>query len=625
VKSIAERDLAEALAAKGFRRAWVIDSEYRQPWGERPTPHCIVARCAITGEEIRYWCGGGVWPPCPFTLDKSELYIFWAADADTGCFLQLGWPVPPCILDLFPEFLRTRNGHPCGYYKSGLLDALAFFGEPAMGATEKDAMRQLAIRGAPFTPEERRDLIDYCALDVDATLRLLKRMWFAARLDHRKVFGQALWRGCYMGAVAVMRAIGVPIDMPLLRRFADCFLTHGVELKEALIARLGAPYGCYAGCSFNMRLFRKYLHEQGLLSLWPRIEDNDVLSLDKEHFSEMAKLFPRLQPLHELRQTLKQLSRIDFEIGSDGRNRVHLAPFRAKTSRNAPSNSRFIFGPSKAFRNLIRAPSGYGLASLDWSSQEIGVAAAIYHDDALWEACASGDPYLAFGKKIGRIASDVTTEQAKANPGLNALRQAFKAVVLGVLYGMSVFGLARRLRVSEDEAGTLMRQHKRLYPCFWKGAMRSVDAAMLGEPLTTRLGWTLHYPVNSMVTASPRTAMNFPVQGNAAEMMRYAAILAIAAGIAVCAPIHDAFLIEARTEAIRDEAERLGAIMSAAGEAVLGPGYCIKADIKIAEKSEFYCDERGRETFELLLRETNRVGASEGARRLLKILREGKE
>jgi hypothetical protein len=621
MKPIADRELAEALAAKGFRHAWVIDSEYRQPWGERPTPHCIVARCIITGEEIRYWCGGGIWLPCPFRLDGSELFIAYAADAEMGCFLQLGWSIPPCILDLFPEYLRMQNGRPREHRKDGLIDALAHFGEPAMGADEKDQLRQIAIDG-PKTPQEQRDLVDYCVLDVDATLRLFRRMWFAARLDHPKVFAQALWRGRYMGAVAVMRAIGVPIDMPLLRHFVEYFLSHEDDLKAALIAKLGSPFGCYVGSSFNMRLFRRYLHEQGLLSLWPRIGDSDVLSLDKEHFSEMSRLFPLLRPLHELRQTLKQLSRINFEIGQDGRNRVYLAPFRAKTSRNQPSNSRFVFGPSKAFRNLIRAPAGYALASLDWKCQEPSVAAAIYDDGALWEACATGDPYLVFGKKIGRIPLDVTTEQAKADPDLNILRQAFKVVVLGILYGMSAFGLARRLQISEDEAGTLIRQHKRLYPQFWKGAMRSVDAAMLGEPLTTRFGWTLRYPANSMVVASPRTAMNFPVQGNAAEMMRYAAILACAAGIAVCAPIHDAFLIEARAEAIRDEAEKLRAIMSAAGEAVLGPGYCIAAEVKIADKPEFYRDERGREAFELLLSEMDRIGASEGARRLLKILRE---
>lgn len=615
-------ELAEALSAEGFRHAWVIDSEYRQPWGERPTPHCIVAYCIITGEWIRYWCGDGIWAPWPFARDGSALFIAFAADAEIGCFLQLGQPIPPYILDLFPEFLRMRNGRPRERYKDGLIDALAYFGEAAMGADEKDALRQLAIRGGPFTPQEPCILLNYCAVDVDATLRLLRHMWRAAQLDHPKIFKQALWRGRYMGAVAVMRAIGVPLDMPLLRRFADHFLSHGNELSEALIARLGARYNCYDGRTFKVRLFRDYLARQGLLSLWPRIEDTGALSLAKEHFSEMAKLFPQLAPLHELRQTLKQLSRIDLEIGQDGRNRVYLAPFRTKTSRNAPSTSRFIFGLPKAFRNLIRAPLGYGLAHHDWASQEMAVAAAIYHDDALWEACADGDPYLAFGKKIGRIAPDVTTEQAKDDIALNALRQAFKGMTLGILYGMSAFGLARRLQISEDEAATLIRQHRRLYPAFWKGADRSVDAAMMGEPLTTRLGWTLQYPARSMAEASPRTAMNFPMQANSAEIMRWAAIRSVEAGLPINCPIHDAFLLEPRLDELHDSAERMAVIMGAASEAILGAGYRIKVDVSIAKKPEFYRDARGLEAFELLLDEIDQIGAGASARRLLKILKD---
>ena len=79
--------LAQILAGKGFRHAWVIDSEYRQPWGERPTPHCIVAHCVITGETLRLWVGDDPSPPCPFALDRSELFIAYAADAEVGCFL----------------------------------------------------------------------------------------------------------------------------------------------------------------------------------------------------------------------------------------------------------------------------------------------------------------------------------------------------------------------------------------------------------------------------------------------------------------------------------------------------------------------------------------------------------
>jgi DNA polymerase I-like protein with 3'-5' exonuclease and polymerase domains len=128
-----------------------------------------------------------------------------------------------------------------------------------------------------------------------------------------------------------------------------------------------------------------------------------------------------------------------------------------------------------------------------------------------------------------------------------------------------------------------------------------------------------------MAEASPRTAVNFPVQANAAEIMRYAAIRATEAGLTVCAPIHDAFLIEAPVAELEDVAARMDVIMGDASEAILGAGYRVKVDVEIAAKPEFYRDERGREGFDLLLGEIDRISADEGAQRLLKILREGKE
>ena len=70
-------------------------------------------------------------------------------------------------------------------------------------------------------------------------------------------------------------------------------------------------------------------------------------------------------------------------VGQDGRNRTGLMPFGSKTGRNQPSNSRFIFGTSRWLRSLIQPAPGRALAYVDWSSQEIAIAAALSGDDAL--------------------------------------------------------------------------------------------------------------------------------------------------------------------------------------------------------------------------------------------------
>jgi hypothetical protein len=212
------RGISQALRARGFRHARVIDTEYRQARGGRPDPHCIVARCIITGEVVRLWVSGEPAPRCPFALDGSELFIAFSADAEVGVLLKLGWPPPLCILDLYSEYLRMRNGLPRHGEGNGLIDALAHFGEPTMGVVEKDSMRALAIRGGRYTDEEAELLLIYCEADVEATERLLARMWRKAGLDDEKTLKQALWRGRYQAAVAYMRAIGVPLNIPLLKR-----------------------------------------------------------------------------------------------------------------------------------------------------------------------------------------------------------------------------------------------------------------------------------------------------------------------------------------------------------------------------------------------------------------------
>src|SRR5262249_9080264 len=118
-------------------------------------------------------------------------------------------------------------------------------------------------------------------------------------------------------------------------------------------------------------------------------------------------------PLRELRSALSDLRLNDLAVGADGRNRTILSAFRSKTGRNQPSNSRFIFGPSVWLRGLIKPPAGYGIAYVDWSQQEFGIAAALSGDTAMQAAYRSGDPYLEFAKQAGAVPKDATKEAHK--------------------------------------------------------------------------------------------------------------------------------------------------------------------------------------------------------------------
>jgi DNA polymerase I-like protein with 3'-5' exonuclease and polymerase domains len=596
-------EATQALASFGFRKAWVIDSEYQQPPGERPTPWCIVAHCLITGETLRLWVGDNVKPRCPFALDGSELFIAWAADADIGALLALGWPPPLCVVDLYAEHIRARNGLPRQDKKDGLLQALSYFNEDAIGVEEKESMRALAIRGAPFTEQEKKDLLAYCQSDVDATERLFFRVWHKASLYNPKTFKQTIWRGRYLGAVAVMRAIGVPLDTALLQRLTH----HWAELKLALIDKYGSRYGVYADGHFKHKLFAEFLEQWELLSLWPRTRSGR-LAMDDDTFEDMADKFPRvaggaLKQLRQLRYIQSKLKLIKLEVGSDGRNRVYLAPFRTKTSRNAPTNSGFIYGPFKGLRNLIKPPRGRALAICDWAAQEFGTAAALSGDGAMWEVYATGDPHLATAKWFGLAPPDATRESHEAE------REMCKALNFGVLYGMTAHGLSIRAGISIMTAENLIAQHHARFPDCRRWMERNVDKALLGYPLTTWGGWTLCYPPMSGANALARTAQNYLVQANAAEMMRYAAILATESGISVCCPIHDAFLIEASAEEIHDVEATMCRLMGDVSEIILGSGYRIEVRPDPNDKPKIftwphrYHEKSGLELFNTLVDE----------------------
>src|SRR5262249_2912210 len=156
-----------------FRQVWFCDFEFRQPNGERPTPICMVAREWRTGQTVCLW-QHQLWDlsKAPFPTGPECVFIAFFASAELGCFLSLSWPMPARILDLYAEFRCLTSGLtvPCGY---GLLGALIYFGMDGIAAADKDSMRALALRGDPYTIDERQALLDYCKCDVEALTKLL--------------------------------------------------------------------------------------------------------------------------------------------------------------------------------------------------------------------------------------------------------------------------------------------------------------------------------------------------------------------------------------------------------------------------------------------------------------------
>ncbi|MEO0531930.1 MAG: DNA polymerase, partial [Planctomycetota bacterium] len=552
-----------------FKEVWFVDFEFRADTGETPEPICMVARELRSGRTLRVWRDELLrMSEAPFATGPDSLLVAYYASAEIGCFLALGWPVPERIVDLFCELRCLTNGK-SSVTVASLIHALLHFRLDSIAATEKEELRQLAMRGGPYTATERVDLLDYCESDVVA----LDKLWqvMAERLDLRR----ALLRGRYMAAVARIERVGVPIDTEIYERLKQDW----EPLKHHLIDEVDADYGVYQNGSFRESRFDAMLAERGIE--WPRTITGR-LKLDRDTFRERAKAFPELMSLKELRSTLGEMRLLDLAVGSDGRNRCLLSPFRTRTGRNQPSNSRFIFGPSAWLRSLIKPPEGRAIAYIDWSQQEVGIAGALSQDEALMEAYATGDPYLAFAKQAGAVPADATKQSHKG------ARDLYKACVLAIQYGTGADSLAAQIGRPKATAQRLLDQHRQTYPTFWKWSENAVNHAVLNGQMQTVFAWQLHVDGGS----NPRSLANFPMQANGAEMLRLACCLATERGVAVCAPIHDALLVEGPADQIEQTVAVTQAAMAEASRVVLD-GFELATDVDLVTWPDRYRDPRG--------------------------------
>jgi DNA polymerase I-like protein with 3'-5' exonuclease and polymerase domains len=182
------------------------------------------------------------------------------------------------------------------------------------------------------------------------------------------------------------------------------------------------------------------------------------------------------------------------------------------------------------------------------------------------------------------------------------VRERFKACALGIQYGMGTATLARLIGQSEAAAQQLQRSHRTAFPKFWRWSDGVEAYAVLTRRISSVFGWQLS--VQSDVNT--RALRNFPLQANGAEMLRLACCLATEAGARVCAPMHDALLIEAPAAHIDEVIAAVQQHMAEASRIVLD-GFSLRSDVKVVRSPDRFRDRRGAavwEAIECALQET---------------------
>jgi DNA polymerase-1 len=277
---------------------------------------------------------------------------------------------------------------------------------------------------------------------------------------------EAIWRGRFSCAVATIESTGIPLDVELAcwisdnrdrirrRAIADldrwgfyrcqkAMLEDRRREREQMIRR---PHECSEACDqwFGTNAFIDWLEGLGIELERYRKTGNPVLN--RKTLEEYKDMSEEVAPAISLRNALSDLHANKLVVGPDGRNRTWLAPFGSITGRCQPSNSEYVFGLSRFYRNLILAPLGRAVIYLDFSQQEFLIAAVLSQDDEMFKAYMRGDTYLGIGEAWGVIKPDMATQE------IAAARKLIKAAVLGIQYQMGASKLVRYIKQPRRQA-----------------------------------------------------------------------------------------------------------------------------------------------------------------------------
>jgi DNA polymerase I-like protein with 3'-5' exonuclease and polymerase domains len=566
---------------------WTVDFEYHtnKKEGNLPVPVCYTAKSLNTGKILKEWITDNT--PIPEYIRPNNILVAYNASAEMSCHAVLRWPRADYIFDPMVEYLLMTNGkpRPAEYNLYAVADLFDIDHPPV---DYKAATRDRIIAGAPFTAPEREDILDYCFSDIDVTENLFNAMKSGVNLP------QALFRGRYQWAIAMMTYYGIPVDEA---KYLE-LMGNWEYIQKKIVKAVNKDYDVYVetkdGYVWSNEKFVTYINNHKIP--WD-YTTSGLPRLDKKYFSDMAKAYPKLLPLADAKFLAGQMRLSSFDIGDDFRNRAAFFPFKAITGRNAPSPAHFIFGAPAFIRFLIKPPVGWALAYLDYAQQEIAIAAKLSEDYVMQADYLTGDVYLSFGKAVGLLPQYATKHSH------SAFRDVLKQALLGMNYGMEAQSLSTRANISLFEAMSIIKYHQLRYPQFHKWRADYLFTANATDKIYTPLAWSSYTqfyaqrPKKDLTknVHSSNWLKNWPMQSCGSDILRLSTIMCLEAGIQVIAPVHDAILIQSPLEQLDAQVALAQNLMTEASYQILE--FPIRTDAKIVKYPENYSDDRGVRTW----------------------------
>jgi DNA polymerase-1 len=327
--------------------------------------------------------------------------------------------------------------------------------------------------------------------------------------------------------LATMEFEGVRIDASALSQFAE-LLSREMATHERAIYQL-------AGTEFNLnspKRLGEILFDQLKVAAAPKKTRTGQYATDEQTLLALASDHEIVRRLLEYRECSKLKSTYADALPQSifpKTGRVHTTFHQAATAtgrlnsqnpnlQNIPIRSRLGQEIRKAF-----VPRGdeFAILSADYSQIELRIIAALSRESSMQEALRSGaDIHVATAARVfGVSLGDVTPE----------MRERCKMVNYGLAYGMSAFGLAQRLRIPRKEASQIIAHYFTQFPGIRNYMTETVESAKRRGYVETVTGRRRYLrdirSANANVrSAAERNAINMPIQGTAADMIKLAMI-----------------------------------------------------------------------------------------------------
>ncbi|HCE1969671.1 DNA polymerase I [Vibrio parahaemolyticus] len=391
------------------------------------------------------------------------------------------------------------------------------------------SFEQIAGKGKnqlTFNQIELEQASPYAAEDADVTLRLHNRLFANIEQDEKL---KSVYEEIEMPLIPVLSRIertGVLIDDMKLSAQSVEIAARLEELEQKAYEIAEQEFNMNSPKQLQAILFEK----MGLPVV--KKTPSGTPSTNEEVLQELALDYPLPKLILEYRGLAKLKSTYTDKLPkmiNPSTGRVHTSYHQAVTATGRLSstdpnlqNIPIRNEEGRRIRQAFVAPAGYKILAVDYSQIELRIMAHLSGDQALLDAFRDGkDIHAATAAEIMGVSIDqVSSEQ----------RRRAKAVNFGLIYGMSAFGLAKQLGIPRGEAQAYMDKYFERYPGVMQYMEDTRSAAADKGYVETIFGRRLHLPEiksrNGMRRkAAERAAINAPMQGTAADIIKKAMLL----------------------------------------------------------------------------------------------------